>query len=299
MGYQLWTSPKTGYRRRGTRLIDLRYAVGAGIITRTILEPLQCCQSDAPAVEMNRILEGRGFDTAGVQALKGGPVLGFVLTSELRDGLVKNHLKPLMSNHVISEATPLGELFTVLRGREQAFVIIGSEVRAIVTRADLNKPPVRVYLFGLLSLLEMHMQFWIHQVYSAESWKQQLKRERLDAADKLQRERRARNEDITLLDCLQFCDKRDLLLANELLRKKLGLTSKGKASSMFKGAEDLRNRLAHSQQDLVQGSTWEAHIELVTKVEELVHLSDEAVEQDAKASGTSGDGLWMAAQGAP
>jgi hypothetical protein len=116
----------------------------------------------------------------------------------------------------------------------------------------------------------------------------------LAAAEKLQTERRARNEEITLLDCLQFCDKRELILASEDLRKKLGIASKNQGSQMFKTAEELRNRLAHSQQDLVQGSTWKEQIELVAKVEKLVHLSDDAIEKEAKASGASGDDLWLA-----
>lgn len=109
-------------------------------------------------------------------------------------------------------------------------------------------------------------------------------------------ERRGRNEHITVLDCLQFCDKRDLLLASNDLRAKLGLASKRQAKSLFNDAEDLRNRLAHSQQDLVQGSSWKAQIELIEKVEELVHRSDDTVEQEAKSARKSVDELWVAPQ---
>jgi hypothetical protein len=95
---------------------------------------------------------------------------------------------------------------------------------------------------------------------------------------------------------LQFCDKRDLLLASNDLRAKLGLASKSQAKSLFNDAEGLRNRLAHSQQDLVQGSCWKAQIELIEKVEELVHRSDDTVEQEAKSARKSVDELWVAPQ---
>lgn len=294
MGYQLWTSPITGYRRKGTRLADLRSVVGAGIVTRTIFEPLQCCPSDAPANDIKRILDERGFDVAGVQTVRNGPVIGFVVRETLRSGSVKEHTNPMNAEHLISDVTPLRDLLAVLREKERVFVLVGSEVKGIVTRADLNKPPVRIYLFGLVSLLEMHMQFWVRRAYGEESWKEELKEDRLEAAEKIQAERRARNEQITLLDCLQFCDKRDLLLAKNDLRAKLGLTSKGKAQSVFKDAEDLRNRLAHSQEDLVQGSSWKAQIELIEKIEELVHCSDDTVEQEAKSVRKSVDELWVA-----
>lgn len=49
--------------------------------------------------------------------------------------------------------------------------------KGIVTFADLNKPPVRVYLFGLVSLLEVHLRFWIRTAYSDGSWKRASQRE--------------------------------------------------------------------------------------------------------------------------
>ncbi len=294
MGYQLWTSPITGYRRKGTRLSDLRSALGAGILARTIFEPLQCCPVDASAHEIGGILKERGFDVAGVQTVQNGPVIGFVKRETLRGGSVKEHASPMSAEHLISDATPLGELLTVLRAKERIFVLVGTEVKGIVTRADLNKPQVRVYLFGLMSLLEMHLRFWVRRSYDGDSWKENLKKDRIEAANKLQTARRARNEEITLLDCLQFCDKRELLLARTDLRTKLGLHSKKQANYLLQRAEDLRNRLAHSQLDLVQGSSWPVLIELIEKIETLVHKSDDAVEQEAKSVRKSVDVLWAA-----
>jgi hypothetical protein len=202
----------------------------------------------------------------------------------------------MKGEHLISDSTPLYDLLAILREKEHVFVRVASAIKGIVTRADLNKPPVRVYLFGLVSLLEMHLQFWVRRAYGEESWKKKLKKDRLDAAEKLQAERRGRNEQITVLDCLQFCDKRELLLAKSDLRIKLGLGNKKQAESLLKKAEDLRNRLAHSQQDLVQGSSWKAQIEIIEKIEELVHRSDDAVEQEAKSVRRSVDELWVGGQ---
>ena len=66
MGYQLWTSPITGYRRRGTRLAELHAVLGSQITARVIFEPLQSCPANAPAWEMFRALGQRDFDVAGV-----------------------------------------------------------------------------------------------------------------------------------------------------------------------------------------------------------------------------------------
>jgi hypothetical protein len=285
MGYQLWTSPITGYRRKGTRLSELRSVLGIGITARTILEPLQSCVWNAPAQEMASVLRERGFDVAGVQASEKGPVSGFVMAHALGDGTVEDHTEPLRAEHLVSDATPLGDLLSLLRSKERVFVLVGADVKGIITLADLNKPSVRVYLFGLISLLEMHLRFWVLASYGPDGWEKEVKEERLLAANELQEERRGRNEEIALLDCLQFCDKRDLVVAKTDLRTKLGLGSKGTAASLLRKAEDLRNRLAHSQQDLVQGTSWPVLIEVIESLEAMVHRSDDAVEEMAKTSG--------------
>jgi hypothetical protein len=161
-----------------------------------------------------------------------------------------------------------------------------------VTVADLNKPPIRVYLFGLVSLLEMHLRFWIRDSYGDGSWKEKLKVPRLEAARNLQAERERRNEQIDLLDCLQFCDKRDLLLGNEELRKKLDIESKSNGKDLLDEVEKLRNRLAHSQQDLVEGTTWPELIEVIERMEALVHRSDDAVERLALSGKDDKPALW-------
>jgi hypothetical protein len=242
---------------------------------------------------MATIMGERGFDVAGVKDAPQGPVVGFVLRDSLQAGYVREHTKPLNADHLISDATSLGDLLTVLHTKERVFVLAGSEVRGIVTRADLNKPPVRIYLFGLVSLLEMHLGFWVRNSYGGDSWKQQLHEKRLKDAEKLHTQRRTRNDDITLLDCLQFCDKRDLVMARSELCTKLGLESKIKARKLFEDAEALRNLLAHSQLDLVQGSSWPELIELIEEIEALVHRSDDAVEQEAKSLSKSVDELWV------
>lgn len=174
MGHELWTSPITGYRRKGTRLSELRSVLGAKIDARAIFEPIQCCPSGAPATEMRELLGQRGFDVAGVMHDPTGPVIGFVIAKELSEGTVENHKKTLGVEHLISDATPIADLLGVLQAKERAFVLVGPEVKGIVTLADLNKPPIRVYLFGLVSLLEMHVRFWIRNAHSDGSWKERL-----------------------------------------------------------------------------------------------------------------------------
>ena len=87
-------------------------------------------------------------------------------------------------------------MFRVLHDRSWVFVLVGPEVEAIVTRADLSKPPARIYLFGLLSLLEMHLTFWIRQEWGEEGWLEKINKKRIAAARKVQANRQAVGQDV-------------------------------------------------------------------------------------------------------
>src|SRR6266849_5515477 len=131
MSHQLWTSPITGYRRKGTRLAELRSLLGNGITAHAVLEPLQSCPEDALGLEMAPVLRERGFDVAGVQSYPEGPVVGFVATKSLTDGPIKDQIQTMMIDQLISDATPLPGLISVLKHRQQVFVLIGTQVRGI------------------------------------------------------------------------------------------------------------------------------------------------------------------------
>jgi hypothetical protein len=119
-----------------------------------------------------------------------------------------------------------------------------------------------------------------------------LKEKRIEYANKLHAERQKLNQQIDLLDCVQVCDLSDLFLGNEDLRKRLGIESKTKGEELLRDSEKLRDRLAHSQQDLVEGTTWPELIDVVEKVEALVHCSDDEVERHTQASKQDRPSLW-------
>lgn len=104
----------------------------------------------------------------GVQEESGGEVIGFVFRDSLKTGIVRGHLQKITSEHLISDS-PLANLLSIFRTRERAFVLVGQDVRGIITRANLHKPPVRVYLFGLIFLLEMHLTYRVAISYPNDS----------------------------------------------------------------------------------------------------------------------------------
>lgn len=90
------------------------------------------------------------------------------------------------------------------------YVVARRGVSGIVTRPDLRKPPTRVLIFGLVSLLEMHLTYWVDGEFPNESSRSSLSETRRTKVEELLTQRHERNESISALDCLQLCDKREI-----------------------------------------------------------------------------------------
>ncbi|WP_155759979.1 hypothetical protein [Vibrio natriegens] len=103
-------------------------------------------------------------------------------TKDLKDGVIEQYRLDINIDLVISDSTPLASLLNVLQSNDFLFVNHGAKVIGIITKADLNKPPVRVYVFGMLSLFEMHLNSWIRHYYPESSWQPEIKEKRLNKA---------------------------------------------------------------------------------------------------------------------
>jgi hypothetical protein len=92
---------------------------------------------------------------------------------------------------------------------------------------------------------------------------------------------------------LQFADKQDLVVKSDHLRENLQLGSKNKSRAFLGDVENLRNTLAHSQYDLIQGGTWSSLIDLVDRMMAIIAASDNCVERHAAAmAGNYIGALW-------
>jgi len=226
-----------------------------------------------------------------VREVEGGPVIGYVEGAALFYGKVRDHLHDLTEVAVIPRGTDIVALLGTLKGNPFAYVEGESGIEAIVTWADINKPMVRIYIFGLISLLEMHLSFWIFKEFSNGEWENMLADERVEAAVSVQEIRRAVGQELTLIQCLQLCDKRDLVLRSDKLMGLFGLSSRRAGGRFLRSVETLRNSLAHSQYDLVSDNAWVDLLSLVGQIQRAVELSDVQVENDSMESSAEFSGL--------
>lgn len=281
MGFQLWTSPLTGYRRKGTKFTALKQIFIDNVTAKSIYEPLLCCPVDSDAYSVKEALKTRDFDVAGVKETREGPVTGYVVTQELGDSPFETYIKNFHFEYLISDSTPIAKIFAVLSKKNYAFVIYGNDITGIITKADVNKPPVRIYVFGIISLLEMHLNSWINHYYPDSSYVNEIDKARMEDAANIYKQRKGNNQELSLLECLQFCDKRDLLLNNADFIKTFNF-SKNNFDRFIKRAEKIRNELAHSQNSIISNMEWSKFIETIDLAEKFLISSDTEVERIAK-----------------
>lgn len=284
MSYQLWISPITGYRRRGTSLAELNALFEKGLTAASICEPLRCCSLGDPVEQAYAELSRLDFDVVGVRDNRTGLVVGWVEKKALSGVECSEHIRPFEPNQLVSDSIPLVDIIHVLAEQERVFVMARRGVSDIVTRADLRKPPTRVLIFGLVSLLEMHLSYWVREKFPDESWRASLNVSRIAKLDKLLTQRKERGESISSIDCLQLCDKREILTTNEVLRDTLGLGSRKAAIIILKSIEHLRDGVAHSQEDFVGKGGWGQLSGTIRVIERVLQISEAAI--DLKLKGT-------------
>jgi hypothetical protein len=148
---------------------------------------------------------------------------------------------------VISDMAPLLVVLTELDRSPFLFITVIGGVGGIVTRADLHKPPVRMWLFGIVTLIEMRCSELIEEHCPEDSWQQYVSELRLQKARALWVERRRRNQELRLFDCLQFSDKGQIVARHDGIRQLTTFPSRRQAEEAISKLERLRNNLAHAQ----------------------------------------------------
>ena len=244
---------------------SLRRVFQQAFVVHDIAEPLVSFDDTIPAEQLRRHLESRRFEVAGIR--HEGRVVGYVELANL-NGSVSDATKLFDESQILLESTPFADLILRLQERRRLFVSLLGQVGGIVSRTDLQKPPVRMWLFGIVTLIEMRFTKMIEGNCSDESWKEHLSPGRIQKAEDLLNERIRRNQDLGLLDCLQFSDKVQIVARNEKLRGFTRFDSRRKVEEAAKVIERLRNDLAHSQ-DIITND-WEAIVGLAERLDDVL-----------------------------
>jgi hypothetical protein len=158
---------------------------------KDVAEPLASFDASAPAQEVRAFMERQSVEVIGVR--QEGRIAGFVERASLDDRTCGQCQRPLDDAACLDANAPLLNVLTQLGKTPFLFVTAFGTVAGIVTRADMQKPPVRMWLFGIVTLIEMRFGELIERHCPGDSWRQYLSEARLQKAQTLLEERRRRN----------------------------------------------------------------------------------------------------------
>ncbi|MHC4946368.1 MAG: hypothetical protein ACYTG7_25425 [Planctomycetota bacterium] len=231
--------PATPFTEAGTRVFKESFTV------MEIASGLASFDAEAPADKVKAVMQQRKYFLAGIR--EQGIMIGYVIGKELKSGSCGDFVHPFNEEMILEPSASFALVIKTLDKTERAFIQILGQVMGIVTRTDLQKHPVRMWLFGIITLMEMALEKIIKTHYPGNSWTELVSEGRLAKAKNLLAERRRRRQEADLVSCLQLSDKGQLLMKNPEIREYLEIPSRKEGNQRIKMIEALRNNLAHSQ----------------------------------------------------
>lgn len=197
-----------------------------------------------PAAAVLTLMTERGYDVATFEQR---PPDRFVKRQSLsgRSGAADEFGESLDASLIVTSTLSLTEAMRELRTREFLFVLDGRRVVAVVTRADIQRPAVSMVVFEFILIIESSLARLI-EAHLATVWREMLSPERLLAAEVRLLDRRHRNAELTLEDCLTFEDRIALVRESSSLRSQLGYSGKGQFDRDTGRLKRLRDTLAHA-----------------------------------------------------
>lgn len=198
------------------------------------------------------------IDEAPVKAQKGH----FDLLPVMENGQVIGvwhaeaiNFERLTDRWLISRDTPIPYLLTLfIESKRPGFLVLHrQEVVGLVTPADLNKLPARVYVYNLIGELELTLaaliqdQFKTNQV---EIIRQKLGEERWQFITQADERLKQENVDVDPVQLLYLSDLVNIICGTENLLARLGLS--GTQAKKLGGLVELRDRTMHLVRPLME-----------------------------------------------
>lgn len=247
---------------------SLRRVFYEGFVAQDIAEPLASFDRQTDIRTVRAFMLNRPLSVVGIR--ENGVVTGFIQQDKLDDRTLAEQMQPLTETKVVSTSTTLHQVVAELAAVEFLLVTTLCQPGGVIVRNDFEKPPMRMWLFGMVTLFELSLTRIIQAHYPDESWTAFVSQSRLQKATSLQAERTRRNQSVRLLDCLQLGDKGQLLARSEKLREKFWNRSRRQITATLKEIESLRNNLAHSQPLVTEN--WDVIVRISATVDRFLEI---------------------------
>jgi hypothetical protein len=232
-----------------------------------IAEPLLSFDSNRQADEVFASMIEARVGVAGVR--RDGILWGYVdATSLLRGGWCEDCRREFASSEVLSAASSFTEVIEVLTRHDWCFVTTLGTVIGVISRIDMQKPAVRMWLFGIITVVEIEFTERVRRRWPEDAWTGLVSAQRLEKARQLRAERERRKDYCELVECLQLSDKIDILMSEPAELAILGIPTANAAKRVSKQIESLRNSLAHAQGFVDQD--WSQVVRLARRAQQLL-----------------------------
>lgn len=120
---------------------------------RGIAERLLSFDADNPCKDACKIMEKHKQNVASVRI--SGRVQGYIREIDIGEGDCADAIRHFTVDQVVDGATTLADVIHVLTRHNHCFVSLLGEVVGVIGRDDINKPMVRMRLFGVITMIEM------------------------------------------------------------------------------------------------------------------------------------------------
>ena len=149
---------------------SLRRVFYDAFVARDVAEPLPSLDGTADPNAASDLMTSRSLAVLGVR--EDGIVTGFVRRESLQDVPLSKQMTPLEEACIVATTTSLRDVVQKLN--DSPFVLVTTLGQPVgwIQRQDLEKPPMRMWLFGMVTLFELSATQIINQHYADDSWRQ-------------------------------------------------------------------------------------------------------------------------------
>jgi len=231
-----------------------------------VSEPVRSFDALRPSAEILALMELHDLEIVCLR--KQGFISGYIKRGDLQGKLCGDHMRRFRSGQVISADRTLVDVIHILTLQRYGFITMLGEVSGYFSRNDINKPVVRMWLFGIITFIEMEFVKIIRGNFPNDTWKAAITDKRFEQAIQLQQERERRGQQTQLLDCLQLSDKVKILISKQETLEEIGIGSRNSAKKVIKEIESLRNNLSHAQ-DIVTYD-WAQIVRITHRLQETI-----------------------------
>jgi hypothetical protein len=230
---------------------------------RDIQEPL--LSFDAQSIE-KVLTNGLVQDVQILGVREQGRISRYLTQDDISSGK-KIVTREFDQRQIVDIEAPLADIIHILTHFSACFTSVDQTIIGVIRRGDIEKPVVRMWLFGVIIMIEMLAGDLIRAQYPDGRWTDLISSGRREKAEVLLEERLRRGYQCNLLDCLQFSDKLQIVLRNQQFLEGAGFQSASNAKKALKDLESLRNNLAHGQE--ITRHDWPPIIRLAQRVQQL------------------------------